>query len=94
MTSHTSRCYPSRNLLHTPTIRVTIQTIQNDSRWGAGESSPKGATDMDKGRIVDGTGHNMFYEGTEGAEAFRSQERLYDYYAKQVAEKQNDKSNE
>jgi len=36
----------------------------------------------------------MFYEGTEGAEAFRSQERLYDYYAKQVAEKQNDKSNE
>ena len=50
--------------------------------------------DNRKGRIVDGTGHNMFYEGTEGAEAFRSQERLYDYYAKQVAEKQNDKSNE
>ena len=49
--------------------------------------------DNRKGRIVDGTGHNMFYEGTEGAEAFRSQERLYDYYAKQVAEKQNDKSN-
>ena len=42
MTSHTLRCSPPRNLLHTPTIRVTIQVIPNDSRWGAGKSSPKG----------------------------------------------------
>lgn len=34
MTSHTLRCSPPRNLLHTPTIRVTIQVIPNDSRWG------------------------------------------------------------
>ena len=33
MTSHTLRCYPPKNLLHTPTIRVTIQVIPNDSRW-------------------------------------------------------------
>lgn len=32
MTSHTLRCYPPKNLLHIPTIRVTIQVIQNDSR--------------------------------------------------------------
>ena len=51
MTSHTLRCYPPKNLLHTPTIRVTIQIIQNDSRWGQVKSSPKGATDMDKERI-------------------------------------------
>ena len=32
VTSHTSRCYLPENHLHTPTIRVTIQVIQNDSR--------------------------------------------------------------
>ena len=53
MTSHTLRCYPPKNLLHTPTIRVTIQVIPNDSRWGAGKSSPKGATDMDKERMAE-----------------------------------------
>ena len=53
MTSHTLRCYPPKNLLHTPTIRVTIQVIPNDSRWGSGESSPKGATDMDKERMAE-----------------------------------------
>ena len=66
-----------------PVVRAELKRIVE---WGM--------MDNRKGRIVDGTGHNMFYEGTEGAEAFRSQERLYDYYAKQVAEKQNDKSNE
>ena len=39
--------------MHTPTIRVTIQVIPNDSRWGAGKSSPKGATDMDKERMAE-----------------------------------------
>ncbi len=53
MTSHTLRCYLPKNLLHTPTIRVTIQVIPNDSRWGAGKSSPKGATDMDKERMAE-----------------------------------------
>ena len=53
MTSHTLRCYPPKNLLHTPTIRVTIQVIPNDPRWRAGESSPKGATDMDKERMAE-----------------------------------------
>ena len=53
MTSHTLRCSPPRNLLHTPTIRVTIQVIPNDSRWGADKSSPKGATDMDKERMAE-----------------------------------------
>ena len=53
ITSHTLRCYPPKNLLHTPTIRVTIQVIPNDSRWRAGESSPKGATDMDKERMAE-----------------------------------------
>ena len=42
MTSHTSRCYPSRNLLHTPTIRVTSQTIQNDSRLAQAKVHRKG----------------------------------------------------
>ena len=69
--------------VYNPAVRAELKRIVE---WGM--------MDNRKGRIVDGTGHNMFYEGTEGAEAFRSQERLYDYYAKQVAEKQNDKSNE
>ncbi|HAC43449.1 MAG TPA: RNA degradosome polyphosphate kinase, partial [Paraprevotella xylaniphila] len=69
--------------VYNPAVRAELKRIVE---WGM--------MDNRKGRIVDGTGHNMFYEGTEGAEAFRSQERLYDYYAKQVTEKQNDKSNE
>ena len=54
--------------VYNPAVRAELKRIVE---WGM--------MDNRKGRIVDGTGHNMFYEGTEGAEAFRSQERLYDY---------------
>ena len=46
-------CPLLRNNLHNTLLRVTIQVIPNDSRWGSGESSPKGATDMDKERMAE-----------------------------------------
>ena len=45
-----------------------------------------GMKDNQKGRIVDGTGENRFYADPEHPEPFRSQEELYRYYEKQVAE--------
>ena len=45
-----------------------------------------GMKDNQKGRIADGTGENRFYADPEHPEPFRSQEELYRYYEKQVAE--------
>ena len=69
----------SRIEVMTPVYHVAIRReLKRIVEWGM--------KDNQKGRIVDGTGENRFYTGDENAVPFRSQEELYRYYEKQVAE--------
>lgn len=43
-----------------------------------------GLQDNQKGRIVDGSGKNVFYQPSEPSQPFRSQEQLYLHYKKQI----------
>lgn len=52
-----------------PAIRKELERIVDWGMW-----------DNCKGRIVDGSGKNQPYVGTEGDASFRSQEELYKYY--------------
>ena len=67
--------------VYNPAIRAELKRIVE---WGM--------MDNQKGRIVDGTGHNQFYTDAEHPEPFRSQEKLYEYYAGQIAEKSDSKN--
>lgn len=67
--------------VYNPAIRAELKRIVE---WGM--------MDNQKGRIVDGTGHNQFYTDAGHPEPFRSQEKLYEYYAGQIAEKSDSKN--
>ena len=69
--------------VYNPAIRAELKRIVE---WGM--------MDNQKGRIVDGTGRNLFYTDPERSEPFRSQEKLYAYYAEQIAEKSKSQKEE
>lgn len=69
--------------VYNPGIRAELKRIVE---WGM--------MDNQKGRIVDGTGHNLFFKDPEHPEPFRSQEQLYTYYAGQIREKAESKNQE
>lgn len=69
--------------VYNPAIRAELKRIVE---WGM--------MDNQKGRIVDGTGRNLFYTAPERSEPFRSQEKLYAYYAEQIAEKSKSQKEE
>lgn len=69
--------------VYNPAIRAELKRIVE---WGM--------ADNQKGRIVDGTGRNLFYTDPERSEPFRSQEKLYAYYAEQIAEKSKSQKEE
>ena len=59
--------------VYNPNIQQQLQVIVN-----------YGLLDTMQGRIVDGSGHNDFYQPKENEAPFRSQEELYKYYSQGI----------
>lgn len=61
--------------VYNPTIKEELKRIVE---WGLADTL--------KGRLVDGSGDNLLLALESTAKPFRSQEELYNYYEKQIAD--------